>query len=98
MQRLPDSSATKPPFVVAMLNRKVILFQAIIPLLASSRDTTEAERGAFRSRRGYDPMEIPIALDAVGIYVNRENPIKGLTMAQVDAIFGADRNWGILKP
>ena len=65
-----------------------------VPLLASSRELTEAERGAFRSRRGYDPMEIPIALDAVGIYVNHENPIKGLTMAQVDAIFGADRKQG----
>ena len=65
-----------------------------VPLLASSRELTEAERGAFRSRRGYDPMEIPIALDAVGIYVNHENPIKGLTMAQVDAIFGADRKRG----
>ncbi len=39
-------------------------------------------------------MEIPIALDAVGIYVNHENPIKGLTMAQVDAIFGPDRKRG----
>lgn len=66
-----------------------------VPLLASSRQLTEAERRAFRSRRGYDPTEMPVALDAVGIYVNHENPIKGLTMVQVDAIFGTDRKRGL---
>ena len=65
-----------------------------VPLLASSRQLTEAERRAFRSRHGYDPTEMPIALDAIGIYVNHENPIRGLTMAQVDAIFGTDRKRG----
>ena len=65
-----------------------------VPLLASSRQLTQSERAAFRSRHGYDPTEIPIALDAVGIYVNAGNPIQGLTMQQVDAIFSKDRKRG----
>jgi phosphate transport system substrate-binding protein len=65
-----------------------------VPVLASSRRLTESERTAFRSRRGYDATEIPIALDAVGIYVNARNPIRGLTMQQVDAIFSKDRKRG----
>ena len=65
-----------------------------VPLLASSRQLTQSERAAFRSRYGYDPIELPIALDAVGIYVNGGNPIQGLTMQQVDAIFSKDRKRG----
>lgn len=56
-------------------------------LLASSRPMTEKERKAFASHHGYEPVEIPIALDAVAIYVNNENPIQGLTLEQLDGIF-----------
>jgi len=65
-----------------------------IHLLASSRPLTDGERKDFRSRYGYDVTEIPIALDAVAIYVNRQNPIEGLTLEQLDAIFGRDRKRG----
>ena len=70
------------------------LVSSHVPVLASSRQLTQSERAAFRSRHGYDPTEIPIALDAVGVYVNGGNPIQGLTMQQVDAIFGKDRKRG----
>ncbi len=65
-----------------------------IALLASSRPLTNEERKEFRSRYGFEPTEIPIALDAIGIYVNSRNPVQGLTMEQVDAIFGNNRKRG----
>jgi len=65
-----------------------------IHLLSSSRPLTDGERQDFRSRYGYDVTEIPIALDAVAIYVNRQNPVDGLTLEQLDAIFGRDRKRG----
>ncbi len=61
-----------------------------VMLLAASRPLTQGERETFSSRFGYEPMENPIAVDAVAIYVNRENPLQGLTLDQVDAIFGKD--------
>jgi len=66
-----------------------------ITVLASSRPLTSKERDEFRARNGYEPAEIPIALDAVAIYVNRSNPIQGLTIEQLDAIFGRDRKRGL---
>lgn len=66
-----------------------------IALLAASRPLTEQERKDFQSRYGYDVTEIPIAMDAIAIYVNRQNPVEGLTMEQVDAIFGKDRKRGL---
>ncbi len=66
-----------------------------IALLAASRPLTEEERKDFRSRYRYDVTEIPIAGDAVAVYVNRQNPIEGLTMEQLDAIFSRDRKRGL---
>ncbi len=66
-----------------------------IALLAASRPLTENERKDFRSRYGYDVTEIPIALDAIAVYVNRQNPIDGLALEQLDAIFSKDRKRGL---
>jgi len=65
-----------------------------VSMLASSRALTKDEVADFRARFGYDPTEIQIATDAVAIYVHKGNPIQGLTLEQVDAIFGKDRRRG----
>jgi phosphate transport system substrate-binding protein len=64
-------------------------------LLASSRPLSEKERKGFAFNHGYEPLEIPIAMDAVAIYVNNENPIQGLTLGQVDAIFSTTEKRGM---
>jgi phosphate transport system substrate-binding protein len=56
-------------------------------LLASSRPLTEQEVKGFVSNHGYEPIGIPIAMDAVAIYVHNDNPIGSLTLEQVDAMF-----------
>ncbi len=63
-------------------------------VLASSRELSAQESNAFVATNGYVPLAIPVAMDAVTVYVNRDNPIQGLTLAQIDAIFGADRKRG----
>jgi phosphate transport system substrate-binding protein len=69
-----------------------------VHVLASSRKLSPGERDTFRARYGYEPLEIPIALDAVAIYVHADNLIPGLTLAQVDAIFSDDRRRGGKSP
>lgn len=66
----------------------------IVNLLASSRALSPEERKIFASHHGNEPYEFPIAMDAVTIYVNTQNPIPGLTLEQVDAIFGDTRRRG----
>lgn len=58
-------------------------------LLASSRPLTDQERKGFVSHHGYEPIGIPIALDAVAIYVQNDNPIERLTLEQVDGLFSS---------
>lgn len=52
-----------------------------------SRAMTGAEMDRFEARHGYKPTEIRVAIDALAVFVNRDNPIKGLSLPQVDAIF-----------
>jgi len=58
-------------------------------LLASSRPLTEQEIKGFVSNHGYEPIGIPVAMDAVAIYVHNDNPISSLTLEQVDAMFSS---------
>jgi len=56
-----------------------------------SRKMKSKELEAFERRHGYKPTAIPVAIDALAVYVHKDNPIKGLTIPQVDAIFSATR-------
>lgn len=59
-----------------------------------SRLMNAKEVEAFEKKFGYKPHPIPVAIDALAVYVNKDNPIPGLTIPQVDAIFSATRNCG----
>lgn len=59
-----------------------------------SREMTAEELGAFRAKFGYDPIRLVVAADALAVYVNANNPIQRLTLAEVDAIFGKQRKGG----
>ncbi|MFC3152814.1 PstS family phosphate ABC transporter substrate-binding protein [Litoribrevibacter euphylliae] len=56
-----------------------------------SRKMKDKEVEAFEKKFGYKPTAIPVAIDALAVYVNKDNPIKGMTIAQVDAIFSNTR-------
>ncbi len=57
-----------------------------------SREMTLPEIAAFRRHYGYAPVAIPVALDALVIVVNQDNPLPSLTLRQLDAIFSSTRN------
>jgi phosphate transport system substrate-binding protein len=59
-----------------------------------SREMKDNEIEAFESRFGYKPTAIPVAIDALAVYVHKDNPIQGLTIAQVDAIFSSNQRCG----
>lgn len=59
-----------------------------------SRMMKDDEIQAFERKYGYKPTAIGVAIDALAVFVNKDNPIKGLTMAQVDGIFSSTRKCG----
>ncbi len=59
-----------------------------------SRKMKDKELAAFEEKFGYKPTAIPVAIDALALYVHKDNPITGLTIADVDAIFSNTRKCG----
>ena len=59
-----------------------------------SRQMKSEEIEAFESKHGYKPTAVPVAVDALALYVHKDNPIAGLTLPQVDAMFSATRACG----
>lgn len=59
-----------------------------------SRGMRQSEIDAFEQRHGYPPTEVPVAIDLLAVYVNRDNPIRGMTVPQVDAVFSVGRRCG----
>ncbi|SJM94177.1 PstS family phosphate ABC transporter substrate-binding protein [Crenothrix polyspora] len=77
-------SSTAPP----------ALTEATANLGPMSREMKDDELEAFESKYGYKPTAIPVAIDALAVLVNKDNPVKGMTIAQVDAIFSSTRKCG----
>lgn len=59
-----------------------------------SRLMKDKEVEAFEKRFGYKPTAIPVAVDALAVFVHKDNPIKGLSIAEVDAVFSVTRKCG----
>src|ERR671936_3080067 len=62
-------SSTAPP----------ALIEGTAQLGPMSREMKATELDAFEQKYGYKPTEIKVAIDALGVFVHKDNPIKGLT-------------------
>lgn len=62
-----------------------------------SREMKAKEIDDFEKRYGYKPTGLPTSIDMLAVYVHKDNPIKGLTLQQVDAIFSKNRKGGYPK-
>ncbi len=77
-------SSTAPP----------ALTESTAALGPMSRKMKSKEIAAFEKRFGYKPTAIPVAIDALAVYVHKDNPIKGMTVVGVDAVFSSTRKCG----
>lgn len=59
-----------------------------------SRPMKDSELQAFEEKYGYKPTAVPVAIDALAVFVHKDNPIKSLSIEQVDAIFSSTRLCG----
>lgn len=77
-------SATAPP----------ALANGTAQLGPMSRTMKPEEEEAFERKYGFRPTRVSVALDCLAVYVHRDNPILGLSLDQVDAIFSKTRKSG----
>ena len=73
--------------IAALINGSTDIAQA-------SRIMKDEEKESALEQRGQAVSEIAVALDAVAVYVNEDNPVEALTIAEIDGIFRAEvTNW-----
>jgi phosphate transport system substrate-binding protein len=77
-------SSTAPPALIA----------GTAQLGPMSRAMKADELDAFEKKFGYPPTQIRVAIDALAVYVHKDNPLEKLTLTQVDAIFSKTRRCG----
>jgi phosphate transport system substrate-binding protein len=77
-------SSTAPPALIA----------GAAQLGPMSRPMKGSEIDQFEKRYGYKPTPLRAAVDALAVFVNKDNPVKCLSVAQVDAIFSKSRRHG----
>jgi len=59
-----------------------------------SRLMKDKEIESFEKKFGYKPTPVAVAIDALAVFVHKDNPLTGLTIAEVDAIFSSTRTCG----
>lgn len=59
-----------------------------------SRKMKDKEEQKFEAKYGYKATAIPVAIDALAVFVHKDNPIQGLTFEQVDGIFSSTYKCG----
>jgi len=77
-------SATAPP----------ALTQGTSQLAPMSRKMKAEEEDAFEAKHGFKSTRIDVAVDCLAVYVNKDNPVRGFTLAQLDCIFSKTRKSG----
>ncbi|NCO19321.1 MAG: phosphate ABC transporter substrate-binding protein PstS family protein [Gammaproteobacteria bacterium] len=59
-----------------------------------SRLMRSSEIQSFEERFGYPPTAVGTAIDVLAVYVNKDNPIQCMSVAEVDAVFSVSRRCG----
>lgn len=77
-------SSTAPPALIA----------ATAQLGPMSRDMKGSEVDQFEKKFGYKPTKVRVAVDALAVFVNKDNPIACLSVPQVDGVFSKNRRSG----
>jgi phosphate transport system substrate-binding protein len=79
-----EGSATAPPALTA----------GTAQLGPMSRAMKNTELDAFEKKFGFKPTRVSVALDCLAVFVNKDNPLQGLTLQQIDGIFSQTRKSG----
>ena len=80
-------SSTAPP----------ALIEGTSQLGPMSRAMKSKELDKFEKEFGYKPTQVPVAIDALAVFVHKDNPVEQLTLQQLDAMFSKGRKGGLAK-
>ncbi len=77
-------SATAPP----------ALIEGTAQLGPMSREMKAEEIDKFEKKYGYKPTKIAVSIDTLALFVHKDNPLKSISMTEIDAVFSKSRKGG----
>jgi len=77
-------SSTAPP----------ALIEGTAQLGPMSRPMKSSEIDEFEKKYGFKPTEVKVAVDALAVFVHKDNPLAGMTLQQVDSVFSSTLKFG----
>lgn len=77
-------SSTAPP----------ALIQGVSQLGPMSREMKSKEVDDFEKKFGYKPTKVGVAIDALAVFVHKDNPIQGMSLKHVDSAFSSTYSRG----
>jgi phosphate transport system substrate-binding protein len=98
----PGATLTIPPPYAGSLGA-VELVKGDLDFVFVSRELKPDDVTGFKAKYGYEPLSVPIsggsyrhygALDAVGFFVNKDNPLEEITFQQLDAMYSTTHHRG----
>jgi len=70
------------------------LINGTTQICESSRPMTDQEKTSVKQQRSAEAVEIPVALDALAVYLNNSNPVQTLNLEQLKQIYlGEVTDW-----
>jgi phosphate transport system substrate-binding protein len=84
LEVIGGGSGTAPP----------ALTEGTAELAPMSRAMSVAERAAFRAKHGYEPTQLTVGLDALAVFVNKNNPTQKISLRELDALYSVTRKRG----
>src|SRR6185503_19301100 len=70
------------------------LIDGTTDICQASRAMKQEEKDKLKANKNVEAVETPVALDALAIYVNKENPVTALTLEQAQKVFlGEITDW-----
>jgi phosphate transport system substrate-binding protein len=66
------------------------LIDGTVDLAAASREMRPAERQRASAGHGVEPTEFIVALDALAVYVHKDNPLESISIQELAEIYGED--------
>jgi phosphate transport system substrate-binding protein len=98
----PDVTLTiSPPYAGSL--GAIELVKGDLDFVFVSRELKPEDVAGFRAKFGYGPLSVPVsggsyrhfgALDAIAFFVNKDNPIEGITFDQLDAMYSTTHHRG----
>ncbi len=70
------------------------LINGATDICESSRPLGAKERAQIKTRFGKEPVEIPVAMDGLAVFVHASNPLKTITLPELRALYtGQIKSW-----